>query len=557
MPEQAGLLERLVEERLRGHRRRRDPQLLEPHHVVHTARRTGASIGEALHRQVAAVGDAADDLGVRGLGEDLLDDAERLGAVLAQPGLDPVEELVAAALGDVEQRDRRALERRRRGASGSGVRRRSSNGLTYSMRPPGRPSAWTCPSRGRGRPSSGPASPPAATNTMSPGPVPLGDQLVGVGAACTCGVVSPRRSSRAGLRNGREHRLAQPLLAPALGGEHRLVLGADDVDRRRAERPPVRAPRRGARPAEDLGQLLRARRAVVGDRQRRVAARPTRSTTSRREAALDVQRLPRAARLVLGEAEPELARVARASSGRARRASRRRSARRRAAAPGRSSGSPGSRDRARPCRCCTPIAAATGPLTIRAGPQGWVVTACPLRLNAGSSAASTAATTTGKYSGRQPASTAQAAIRSRVASPMPGGTSPSDASGSRPPSIASTRAGRRRDDGQPVAPPAVEHVLHLVRGAGALDQREHLVVVRRLRRASGLAPRRLVGDLGRRGAHHPARPRDERRQRGRVPADDGVRDRRVARRRGPSSAGSRARTRATCRTARAPRAPCP
>src|SRR3954470_23644806 len=62
-----------------------------------------------------------------------------------------------------------------------------------------------------------------------------------------------------------------------------------------------------------------------------------------------------------------------------------------------------------------------------------------MRLKAGSSAASSAARTTGKYSGRQPARTAHAATRSSVASPMPGGTSPSDWRGSRPPSIASTR----------------------------------------------------------------------------------------------------------------------
>src|SRR4051812_17930276 len=87
----------------------------------------------------------------------------------------------------------------------------------------------------------------------------------------------------------------------------------------------------------------------------------------------------------------------------------------------------------------TPIASATGPPTTTSWPAGWVVTACPLRLKAGSSAASTAARTTGKYSGRQPARTAHAATRSSVASPMPGGTSPSDWRGSRPPSIASTR----------------------------------------------------------------------------------------------------------------------
>ena len=57
----------------------------------------------------------------------------------------------------------------------------------------------------------------------------------------------------------------------------------------------------------------------------------------------------------------------------------------------------------------SPIASRTDPLTTTTCPGGDVVTACPFRLNAGSSAASTAAATTGKYSGRQPARTAQAA----------------------------------------------------------------------------------------------------------------------------------------------------
>ena len=43
-----------------------------------------------------------------------------------------------------------------------------------------------------------------------------------------------------------------------------------------------------------------------------------------------------------------------------------------------------------------PIASRTGPFTTTSCPAGWVVTAWPCRLNAGSSAAWQAATTTGK-----------------------------------------------------------------------------------------------------------------------------------------------------------------
>jgi hypothetical protein len=44
-PEHPSLLERFVDERLGRHRCGGYPQPLEPHHVVHTARRTGASVG--------------------------------------------------------------------------------------------------------------------------------------------------------------------------------------------------------------------------------------------------------------------------------------------------------------------------------------------------------------------------------------------------------------------------------------------------------------------------------------------------------------------------------
>ena len=128
--EQARLLERLVDERLGGHRGGGETATLELDHVVHTARRAGASVGQALHGQVAAVGDPAHDLGRGGLGEDLLDEARGLGAAGAQQLLDPVEELVAAALVDVEQGDPGALQAGGAGASGSATRRRSSNGLT-------------------------------------------------------------------------------------------------------------------------------------------------------------------------------------------------------------------------------------------------------------------------------------------------------------------------------------------------------------------------------------------------------------------------------------------
>ena len=101
----------------------------------------------------------------------------------------------------------------------------------------------------------------------------------------------------------------------------------------------------------------------------------------------------------------------------------------------------------------SPIARLTGPLTTTSWPAGCVVTAWPCRLNAGSSTARAAATTTGKYAGRQPARTAQAATRSSVASPIDGGTNPRDTEPSAPPSIASTRSGVGGTTGRPSVQP--------------------------------------------------------------------------------------------------------
>src|SRR4051794_36438161 len=197
--ERPRLLERLVEERLGRHRRRRDPEPLEPDHVVHTARRAGASVGEALHGQVATVGDAADELRLGRLGEDLLRDAERLGAVLAQARLDAVEELVAPALGDVEQRDARAPDRL---AARRERLRRAAAFVERAYVLHATSLETICEFMPRHGPSTAeylPASPPAAIRTMSSGVSHLVTSASG-SAAWTCGVVSPRRRSRAGLR---------------------------------------------------------------------------------------------------------------------------------------------------------------------------------------------------------------------------------------------------------------------------------------------------------------------------------------------------------------------
>src|SRR4051794_29619763 len=88
-----------------------------------------------------------------------------------------------------------------------------------------------------------------------------------------------------------------------------------------------------------------------------------------------------------------------------------------------------------------PISRRTGPFTTSTGPTNIVVASTPCMENAGSSTASTAASTTGKYSGLQPAITALIATFSTVSTPELGGQMPTTSFGSRlvPASMRSTR----------------------------------------------------------------------------------------------------------------------
>ena len=119
-----------------------------------------------------------------------------------------------------------------------------------------------------------------------------------------------------------------------------------------------------------------------------------------------------------------------------------------------------------------PIARVPGPLQTITGPTGIVVASTPCMLNSSVHAASTAASTHGRYSGRQPAITALIATFSTVTSTRSGGD------------LATTSSGRavvpsqhpqhpllgRRDDGQAVGPAAVEQRLDLVLELGELDR---------------------------------------------------------------------------------------
>ena len=118
-----------------------------------------------------------------------------------------------------------------------------------------------------------------------------------------------------------------------------------------------------------------------------------------------------------------------------------------------------------------PMACVPGPLAMITGPTGIVVASTPWMLNSSVQIASTAVSTHGRYSGRQPAITAAMATFSTVVSTRSGGTVATISSGSRlvPSSIRRTRCLGRRHDRQPVRPAPREHRLELVLQLGELD----------------------------------------------------------------------------------------
>ena len=105
------------------------------------------------------------------------------------------------------------------------------------------------------------------------------------------------------------------------------------------------------------------------------------------------------------------------------------------------------------------------------GPEKYVVASRPWMLNSSVHAASTAASTTGRYSGWQPAITALIATFSTVHSTRSGGTTATTSSGSRvvPVSMRATRSWVGGTTGRPSVQPAVEHRLGLVLVLAELD----------------------------------------------------------------------------------------
>ena len=102
-----------------------------------------------------------------------------------------------------------------------------------------------------------------------------------------------------------------------------------------------------------------------------------------------------------------------------------------------------------------PIDFATGPLTMTSGPEKCVVQSRPCSVNSGSSAASSTPSTTGMYSGLQPAITALIATFSTVQGARFGGMLPTISSGLRsvPPSMRRMRSSVGGTTGRPSLQP--------------------------------------------------------------------------------------------------------
>ena len=121
----------------------------------------------------------------------------------------------------------------------------------------------------------------------------------------------------------------------------------------------------------------------------------------------------------------------------------------------------------------SPISWRMGPLTMTSGPTKYVVASTPCRLKASVHAASTAAITTGRYSGLQPAMTALMATFSTVAGARFGGTSATTSPGWRevPASIRATRSSVGGTTGRPSVMPCWSRNSNGSRSAGMRTRR--------------------------------------------------------------------------------------
>jgi hypothetical protein len=139
-----------------------------------------------------------------------------------------------------------------------------------------------------------------------------------------------------------------------------------------------------------------------------------------------------------------------------------------------------------------PMARRTGPFTTITGPEGIVVASSPCMLNSSVQTASTAARTTGRNSGRQPAMTAFTATFSTVQGARSGGTTATTWSGARvvPSSMATTRSSVGGTSGRPSLQPRANMASNSSSRDASSTRRER----------KGVAPKRTASSSARSGS---------------------------------------------------------
>src|SRR5215472_8336624 len=217
------------------------------------------------------------------------------------------------------------------------------------------------------------------------------------------------------------------LLAPASGADGLGVLGPDDPQGVPVERKALVVPHAGRRPAQRGGELRRLAAQVIVDDEGPFAGKHRHRALLGRPPALDVERFPRRDLFVLADAVGVAAGMAQGGHGdlAGPRAPEIDHHEAEGAADGGIGAEPWPEDTGGAVDADAP---AHRPVHDDEGEVALVVPDWPCKLKRGSQAASTTASSTGKYSGRQPAMTAFTASFSTVARPKLGGTSATSAS---------------------------------------------------------------------------------------------------------------------------------
>src|SRR5262249_32519042 len=461
--QRGGLRRRGVHELARGDHHAREAAALQVDDVVHTARRARASIGECLDHQVALRADLVAEIDGRRLRERRLREPSDGDTPVGELRLEPVEEHVAARLGDVEEPDRAAVERRRTRRPLARRRRQLSSGVEQDTTVRG--GAHVLTSRVTGWLPPGPLIQPPMMAENSPAPPP----------ACTIRSPSSRSFGTVipATPSGRPSVIPP---APRTTSSPSSCRSASSSSRRRAFDQP---PSRNTRPCSgETTRIASKPSAIFGCGTAGMHAASERASDS--DVRLSWSTTPRTPSPAKSVTADESAGRPRSTCNASHGEPASSSAKQNVYLPGLPSvarsispGRPPPTLRTTSCNArpmvalarlpwpralipeFIPIARATGPFTMTTGPEKYVVASSPWTLNSSVHAASTVVSTTGRYSGLQPAMTALMATFSTEHSTRSGGTTATRSSGARvvPVSMRATRSGVGGTTGSPSLQP--------------------------------------------------------------------------------------------------------